>query len=832
MKQLLFYTILFFSCASVYGKQVMSIAPLNPIWDQTTCTAPIREIENLEDGIIVSYTFKYMNLDSLANNKFLISFEDCGMLSIPGLPSLPIKMDAFRFGKHQSIQVSLVDYSYLEYPLEIATTPDFAIDSEFEHSQSTETSHNDSEVNIPQNTLSHQIQSYKDVNICYVNIMPIEYNQEHKTIKIATNLKYQINFTPKTDNFNSETALIDPMLSNIILNNDLESIRPQSLVSAFSENKTENYLIDTPHDYLIISTPKFESSIKYFSEWKKTLGFQTHIILNDKWESSSSVRDSIYKYHQMYPNLNYLLIVGDANEVPADSKLRYNSTDVYHLTDYYYGCISQDSEFKYIPDIHRGRIPATTNDEAQIAFEKIVAYEVCEDYPSDFFESSLHIAYFMNNNQDGYDTSRFILTSEEILNTMRENGTNPNRVYICRPKGNPKYYANDRRYESYGQPLPDELLSQDFNWTGGKNEIATTLKAGVNYVLYRGHGGTNLWSDCFNSSDIKDSHRKDTPALSILGIPEVIQPIIYSICCDTGKYNSANNLSSSFLFNSNSGGSAVIASSDWSYSGPNDAFALGMFDATSILPLETSYIKARESSSAYKPILRLGQVMDQGLYRMAEKFNDYTIWNKGIVSSLTPHQYEIFHCFGDPSMLVRTGKPSSFSNASVTFDEDTRFCTVSTGEGHAIISFYDRIADKVESYFAETATFQFSRVPSSVNSSNRGLIKDQNVTICAPNKTPYLVNWFSVLNDFYNTRFKVELQNENYLSINYDILSSDNQISVVITRVSDGANVMNISCPLDKTEISVDISNLSPGLYIVSIKENDIIQSSITIQKN
>ena len=100
-----------------------------------------------------------------------------------------------------------------------------------------------------------------------------------------------------------------------------------------------------------------------------------------------------------------------------------------------------------------------------------------------------------------------------------------------------------------------------------------------------------------------------------------------------------------------------------SYSGHNDAMALGMFDA--IWPgLSTNGLmqKYNDALTPLSPTFELGQILDQGLYRMSETFGAGSAGQIG-----KKHTYKIFHCFGDPSMMIYTEKPTNFTNGFILY---------------------------------------------------------------------------------------------------------------------------------------------------------------------
>lgn len=119
---------------------------------------------------------------------------------------------------------------------------------------------------------------------------------------------------------------------------------------------------------MIISTSKFKTSVEKLASWKRLLGFDVRIVLNDSW-TSSSVKEEVKKQYNSNSNLYYLLIVGDNADVPGQSSSLMNT----HVTDFYYSCMDGDNDLT--PDLLFGRLPVATASEANVVVDKIINYE-------------------------------------------------------------------------------------------------------------------------------------------------------------------------------------------------------------------------------------------------------------------------------------------------------------------------------------------------------------------------------------------------------------------------------------------------------------------------
>lgn len=551
--------------------------------------------------------------------------------------------------------------------------------------------------------------------------------------------------------------------------------------------------------------------------------------------SYDNVKDSIDYYTSKCEDIRYLLIVGNSSQVPPRyiaGKGTYNpDTDryfyPYHGTDLYYGLKNSEYVQTQVPDLYRGRIPASTDAEARLAFEKIAAYEYYKiNTDPEFFSHALHSALFQDtaSGTDGYDDVRFIRTSEEILESVKKLGVDPIRNYgrtfidSCK-QIMPRYYRKSI-YEKDEKLLPDDLLDANFDWNGNSTKFRDALSKGVFYVLHRGHGIVDHYSTPRYS--IKDVGIEDfapsPPNLTIdIPIRQTPRPVYFNIACQTGNFLSDSCLATSQLLKSYGGASCVIAATENSINRQNDILALSIFE--SFLPdtISTNYLKDRFSNSASDPIFRIGKIMDWSLYRMTVNCSGHTN-NK--------YQREVYHIFGDPSMMIRTEKPTIFKDASINLDKATNICHVKLEEA-AYISFYDKYSDEIKCFYAPEAEFKFSNIKYGYDNSH-SLVKSQNVMIYAPNKIPILHNsWYHDGEQLDGSKKSSVVLSEKSLLVATECRIGD-EVIIYITDALTGTDVLKYVCDPTLSKQKVDISKIPSGVYVAVLMVNGVIESSLT----
>ena len=214
--------------------------------------------------------------------------------------------------------------------------------------------------------------------------------------------------------------------------------------------------------------------------------------VSDIGGSSAQIRQYIQDAYDTWdPKPSYVLLVGDAEYVPTN--YIYSAA-----SDLWYATVDGSD---YYPDLFIGRIPADTANEAEVIVQKILTYELTPPTLNSFYENFAVAAYFQDDEQDGYETRRFVRTSEEIRDYLMSIGYTGERIYCTESYINPTHYNNG--YYGNGEPLPPELLRPTFAWDGDGNDVTNAIEQGIFILNHRDHGFEYGWGDpYFDVSDI------------------------------------------------------------------------------------------------------------------------------------------------------------------------------------------------------------------------------------------------------------------------------------------------------------------------------------------
>ena len=645
-----------------------------------------RTIENTDKGILATYKFNFAtrHTDTFFLSASVLLLEGCNIAESYEKPVLPHKLDRFAIPGDEPYRIVIIDSSYIELPMEIAPSRPPMIDS----SNGLYSKENVRPVKpytgyYPENVITSVLNPYRSNSILDVHINPIQYDYHSKKVRIYNSLSYLIEFNKATGidaAIKGSSPETDLLLSNIVMN-------PRENADRILDGTPRNSSVQlaTP-GYLIITVPEYLEAVNKFADWKRTLGFNVRIISSSLWEDSI-VMDSI---SSLNPIPEYLLIVGNDDDVPGiavtDTIYSLDGTGYFgdYVTDYYYGCVNQNN----YPDIRRGRLPVSSATRAKNVIDKIIQYEREPITDTLFYKTGLNCAYFQDDNKDGYEDFRFTLTSEDLRDYLvNEIGKTVNRIYYA--NNNPRYWNCGQYGFPYSVPLPSDLLSNDFTWNGNSTDIQASINAGAFYVFHRGHGSSLCWENPFFSYQHINNGLNNGKKL----------PVVFSMNCLTGRYNENPCFAESFLRKKNGGCVAIFAATENSFSGFNDALAIGMFDA--IWP-GNGYFKKFPYQNAISlsssPTYRLGDILDIGL---SEIQTIYSFCNDSVLR----HTKEIFHCFGDPAMEIYTDTPTPFAHVSIS--KHNNFIDLSLQDS-AKITFFNTLTGVIESYYGTSVSYPFS----------------------------------------------------------------------------------------------------------------------------
>ena len=704
------------TCAEAYARTEVS--------HKGGVDAPQRTLQRTDDGITVAYTFAG-NTPSACNDGdggCVWRIDGFGLRDAPGGYATPFRVDAFAVPEGCTAVVETVDSAFVDYDCRLAPARRIPEKGTAAEGVVKEGGQNASQGGFYPRKVAVAAwrgSVYRGREICNVVVNPVQYDAAANKARAYTKITYRVRFVPKagaraTAGAPATKPVIlpaDNMLGNITMNG------ASAKAGDMAVKATGVAAGDDTRDYLIISVDKYAEAVDRFAEWKELLGFRVHKVLKGSW-NSDAVKAEVEKAYAENPALYYLLIVGDHDDVPGQY-MEHHADDgdfSVHYTDLYYGCM--DSECDETPDIYRGRLSVSSPEEAATVVDKIIGYEKRPPTDAGFYERGVNCADYLDNDNgvaDDYEDRRYVQTAEEIRAYMLGQGKDVERVYSTNYEITPKYW--NRNYFSFGEPIPEDMLKPAFAWDGNEGDIRRAINSGVFYVLHRDHGLVDCWENPYFSVKHVDMLQNGD-----------LLPVVFCVNCDNGAFQ-ADCLAERFLRKQGGGAVAVIAASDISYSGYNDALACGFFDSIWPEPgLRPKFPGVNSlGGETPAPTYELGQILDQAQVRVSETFGspDPSVSsNEKNDSFCRIVTKEIYHCFGDPSMQICTEMPAPFSGVSVT--RGNGCVTVGNGGETARITFVNRRTGEVVSHIAPSAVYTTAD------------FEDVDVCVSGHNRIPYI----------------------------------------------------------------------------------------------
>lgn len=715
-----------------------------------------RDIKEESDGITVTYTFPDFALtpNQYFPNTYNWIIPGFGLNEAQGFPGVPFHKDTFTIPEGYHATISLIDSQFKTIDnINLAPANPVIFDGDTTIILS---EMKDVKDYFPSEVIgiNHEEQ-YRGINLIDATITPLRYCVHDKKAQVFSLIKYKIEFIPNNESYtNQKKSCIsgsdgtERIISNII-NNWKQKDPFNELLSASS-----NLLPITEDRYLIITSDQYSNCIDEFVDWKQTLGYMVFVESRPRGQwTVHDVEETVRQYLEIY-DIKYLLIVGNTQDVPAQSvSITYNNDTKYGISDYQY---SLPQEGTYLSQIMNGRIPVDNTYELQIILDKVINYEKNPVTDNSFYHTGINCTEFISSefvlgtNEfafggiESHEYKPYTLISENIRKHLRDNfNMNIKRIYYANNYINPLWW-NQWDY-SNGANIPSDIRKNVFNWNGNTNDILNSINAGALYVFKMGNENDGMWAN----------PNFETYHINTLSNANKL-PIVFSIDSSTGCYQTTENcFAERFLKNPNGGCVAIFANSALSLTAESGTMGLGMIDA--MFPtLHPSYVYNYYSTSVNNmPSYELGEIMLKGKAKLNETFGYYD-------SNRVRFAKEILQCFGDPSMHINTNAPLSFSSPYIYFRNGRIF--IESAE-ECQISVYDRTSNTV---YSISGTSLAAPVPP---------LNDFVISLKKHNHKPYV--WDSRENSI----FELLQQNEN-IEINSD---SSRSSSVMST----GVHLMN-----------------------------------------
>ena len=591
----------------------MAVCPF--VWAQS-----FQITQNSYQKVSISFTTGALSVEnvSVPEGEFsAISLPDYGSSYVPGAPQLPQFCKLLQVPVCESVVATVVNAQYRDYdavelgvsypvfPTQISAAKNGTVPP-FAYDQTIYST--DAFYALPLVSVE-KAGVKRDVALANVYVSPVQYNPVTQKFRIYS--RVDVEFTFVNADMAATAALkkySSPMFS---LNQDLVINKMPSDRSEFQ---------GTPIKYLIIGNPMFESNedLAEFVAWKRRLGYLVEVAFTSDVNvgtTTTSIKSFIQsKYDNATaqdPAPTFILLLGDREQLPAFN----NQTGEDHITDLYYATLTGND---FIPDCYYGRLSATNNQQLSNQIEKILMYEQYSMPDPSYLGNAVLIA--------GTDANWAPTHANGQVNYITSNYMNAD---------NPRY---------------TNVMAHLYNCSSQAAQIRAEVSNGSGWTNYTAHGGNDCWADPeFNVSQVYQLQNTNKYGLMI------------GNCCVSGHFNTPECFGEALLRAEKKGAMGYIGASNNTYWGEDFYWAVGF-----------------RSNVTANPVYSANAL---GMYdKLFHTHNeDYSVWvstiggimtggNMAVQSSSSgakQYYWEIYHCFGDPSVRTYMGVPSTMPvNAS------------------------------------------------------------------------------------------------------------------------------------------------------------------------
>lgn len=641
----------------------------------------VKKTETREDyKITVTYQFDSLLVlrDEADETKIRFEIDGFGIIQNSSSPAVPFTMDQYAM---DSLSVAYLQ-GYNSETYDVQCNLAYSIDPTTQNNNVDSTTQAIKVVNSfkPGDIISSDnSQYYRGNQIFRVNIFPIQYNNHLGTARIHNKIEYTVERVVLDGNSN---LVAYPVWDEAFYFN-------HNWVERGDPTTTQN--ID--RSYLIITVPEHRTVAQEFADWKKSIGYNSHIKISSNW-TETAIKDSIASVYSQDHKLFYLLFMGDEDQVPPCQNRHHVKTTDSYVTDFPYACL--DGPLDYIPDLCFGRMPYTTASEMRDVVNKTIAY----DKDPSFGQSSVHaslFSYFQSSTQNpSQEEMGFVFNTNQVY--LYSQGWIPNKVsryYLAKDTVYPQSWSS---WFGNGLRIVPALQKPNYAWNASVTDIINSFNQGSNLIIHRGHGSDSEWLQPHFST------------FDFVKLKNTVLPIVLSLNCLTGNYITDGNFAKRLLGKPSGGCAAIIAATNSSLTMHNDAFMLGMINAIWPNPgLKHRALGANQNGylRTYRAVSSIGEMMNQGLLQMEETCRGkFPGAPTSFIDEGNAYQKEIYHCFGDPGLCVYWDNNTDLSELVTRSDLPGR--TIISGTRMVNVAIYDSVADVAYRVYTKDYTHRTS----------------------------------------------------------------------------------------------------------------------------
>lgn len=310
---------------------------------------------------------------------------------------------------------------------------------------------------------------------------------------------------------------------------------------------------------LIICPKEYQSAVAPLADWRKQAGTATEVVDAEQFSGPNDIYDFVKDYYYTNGNLAYLLLVGDAKQVPP-------FIYPYGSSDNYYSYLAGNDHY---PDILVGRFSAESVRDVEVQVNRTLQYEKDPGINASWLATATGIASTLSPGDDGESDFQHVRNLLKTLETTTYSQVNE------------FFEGSQGEEDAAGNPSTSDILNK--------------INLGTGTIFYAGHGSPGSWATGAVTKPVVEN-------LTNYGK----YPLIWSAACENGNFAGNYCLAEAWLRASNSNGQ------------PTGAAAVLMSSATqtSFPPMEAQDKIAELMSNPQEGLSTMGAVSVKGMMSM------------------------------------------------------------------------------------------------------------------------------------------------------------------------------------------------------------------------
>lgn len=577
--------------------------------------------ENNYNTVKIAFTpakLETQKIKTTNGNFTRIYMDDCTPSREIGMPQLPVMVKLLEIPLCDSLIVNVTNSQYQEYDAATLGIENQIYPAQQEYpksytgprtfSKDVSVYRQDAFYSLPLASVK-KIGVMRDVNLANIFISPVSYNPVTNKVRIYTSIEVEVTYVNPNEpgTYEMKAKYGSPLFH----------AATDAIINPLVSQDRSEYSA-APIRYLIIANSMFadNSDLTSFVNWKKRMGYIVTVAYTSDANvgtTTTSIKNYIMSQYTGATTANpaptYLLLIGDVAQIPTYTGVADNS----HKTDLYYATWTSGDN---IPDCYYGRFSAQNVDQLIPQIQKTLVYEQYTMSDPSYLAKAVLIAGTDDNYGPTHANGQINYISNNYINTSLNYTTVYTHLYDC---------------------------------TSQAATIRSEIGAGVGWANYTAHGSSDGWYQPeFNCAEVASMTNANKYGLMI------------GNCCQSGTFNDSECFGEALLRASNKGALAYIGASDYSYWDEDYYWAVGARSSVTSSPTYNA-----SNLGAYDRIFHTHNEAQTGWYTTVGGL--LTAGNLAVQSSsssMSLYYWEIYHVFGDPSVKLYLGVPSTMTVSS------------------------------------------------------------------------------------------------------------------------------------------------------------------------